>query len=119
MNPYYYLYYRIYSFLKKTKNHDSALTASLSLSLLVVINLFKSFVNMFSAIIENFEEEFIFLVLITLVLVMISNHYIFVHNKKYIKIQHTYSDESLLNKRIRGVIISIYIAFTILSFFYL
>jgi len=112
MNPYNYLFYRIYSFALRLKVSDSEITASIAVSVLFFYNVLFIMKLIKFKFINSKNDAIIF----GLALIAINFLY-FLRKKRFLKIKEKYEKESMLQKIIGSLIVIIYlIASSILPF---
>jgi hypothetical protein len=107
MNPYYYLFYRIYIFTNKLGNYDVAYSAVLGLSGLLILNAFI-LIKIF-----GLNESNLNLIrpigFVCASLIILINYYIFIFKRKYFIIAYKYRNESRKSKNINGIIVLFYV----------
>ncbi|NOZ34397.1 MAG: hypothetical protein GXO80_03755 [Chlorobi bacterium] len=113
---YYRLYYRIYTWNLKTWGAKDVpeWNASFGIAFLMMLNIFVVYI-----IFDIFSEEPIFnetpkLLLMGIMLVfMITTYFWFVHKKRYLKIVKKYKDETKKQRLTRGLLVFLYVVFSI------
>lgn len=114
MNPYYYLYYKIYAFTKKLGNWQVAWSAVLGLSFLLIINAILILNKVFD--ISRFENDRIIVWIIGAV-ILIANFFLFDYKAKYKNVVNKYKNESDTSRKVGNSIVLIYVITTFLSIF--
>ena len=117
MNIYDYLYYKLYSFISGTNKSIPEWSTMIFLSVLEFLNIGTIVLllnlNSIDTITENANNIFISLILGLLIL----NYFIFLLNKRYIKILKKYNrNKSIFDKG--GLIVILYVIASILIFIY-
>jgi hypothetical protein len=109
INPYYYLYYRLYKFAKKVGTGDASWTAILLITVLIAL-------NVFSLLFAFIDKYWIFILPAKLVGVLIAvtlgfiNYFIFSPRKKTQAIISRFEGESKQASIIGSIAVLIYIA---------
>ncbi|MFC2152692.1 hypothetical protein ACFLSE_09200 [Bacteroidota bacterium] len=114
MNPYYYLYYKIYVFTKKLGNWQVAWSAVLGLSFLLIINVILILEKLVD--ISRFENDRV-IVWITGAVILIANFFLFDYKAKYKNLVNKYKNESDISRKFGNSIVLIYVIATLLSIF--
>ena len=109
MNPYYYLYYKIYKFTSKLGKWEVAESAAYGMTTLIVIN----FITLFS---KYIDKGYIALIGFAISIYSI-NHFLFPYKKKYLKIIEKHQSESKLQSKIGGAIVILYVIATFVTLF--
>jgi len=110
---YYYLYYRIYSLWKKMPGRDHAFSAMAALCLIIGYNLLSLMIlidSHYDIPINKGKNLVVFLV----ILLFVSNYFIFVHKERFKKIVERFKNESKNNKIASSIGIIFLVIFTIL-----
>lgn len=116
MNPYYYLFYRIYSlFIKRGGNCDSAVDAIVLLS---GMNFTFLYIKIFNISKYNSKPIYITGIVIFIVLWFVMNYFIFQYKERYIQIINVYKNESAANKRFGTFLVITYIILSIILLFF-
>jgi len=108
MNPYYYLFYKLYKLGLSLKVYDSqfsavgAVTLVLALNLLVIEEVFK-----INKHISNLYASLLFVILILL------NSVLFLGGKRYNRIKERFDKESKMQRIVGWICVSLYIAFSL------
>jgi len=116
MNIYDYLFYRISGVLNKKHNNEWGVMYALSI--LVGLNIGIAYIQVFQITKENFEGVHENILIILSALLFIGNYFIFLHKDRYKKIENKYRNEPVRKKKIRGILIGLYIVITFLSIFF-
>lgn len=116
MNIYDYLFYRISGVLNKKHNNEWGVMYALSF--LIYVNLIEFYVAAFSISSKNFNHGYKVGIIIIGILIFIGNYFIFLHKDRYKKIENKYRNEPVRKKKIRGILIGLYIVITFLSIFF-
>jgi hypothetical protein len=112
MNIYHYLFYGIYSIWKKMPGKDHAFLSMLVLTTLWFLNAVNGIVIYERLTGKKFENTIV-LILSIFFLFFSINYYLFVHNKKYIKIEENIKQKPLVFKIITYIILLLLVLFTI------
>ena len=107
MNPYYYLFYKLYKLGLSLKVNDSQFSAVGLVTLILALNIFvieKVFTTM--NLISNFHASLFFVLLIVL------NSILFLWGKRYEQIKEQFDKESKIQMVVGWVCVSLYILFS-------
>lgn len=114
---YYYLYYRIYSLWKKMPGRDYAFSAMAGLSLLLILNI--ATVIIYFRFLKNFSFQQVRIpVVLSIVLILAANYFIFVYEDKYIEIEKRFNNEVEKQKKLKSGAIIIYVFLTFVFLFW-
>lgn len=114
---YYYLYYRIYSLWKKMPGRDYAFSAMAALSLLLILNI--ATVIIYFRFLKNFSFQQVRIpVVLSIVLILAANYFIFVYEDKYIEIEKRFNNEVEKQKKLKSGAIIIYVFLTFVFLFW-
>jgi len=112
---YYYLYYRIYSLWKKMPGRDYEFSAMTALSLLIIFNI-SSLIAYFRLLKSYSFQQVKIPLIISAVLILVVNYFIFIYKDNYIEIEKSFINETQKQKKIRSIPVLIYV---FLTFFFL
>jgi len=110
MNPYNYLFYRIYSLALRLKVFDGEFSALMTVSVIIYFNILLILDVSDNEFLLNTKEQ---AVPASLAVIAINFLY-FLRKKRFLKIKERYENESMLQKTIGSLIVIIYV---IASFF--
>ena len=121
---YNYIYYKLYKMAKRTEKQwpqsmrMPATIAMFSISILQLVNFAMIFVLLVYGIkvlppSTLVPEQAIF----TMVLIYIVNYFLFVRNKKFLQIEERFDKDSKATKRIKSLLVWLYIILTFVLFF--
>lgn len=116
MNIYYYLFYRISAVLNKKHNNEWGVMYALSF--LIYVNLIEFYVAIFNISSRNFNHGYKVGIIVIGILLFVGNYFIFLHKDRYKKIESKFRNEPVRKKKIRGVLIIVYIVITFLLVFF-
>ena len=110
-NPYYYLFYRFNQFLNKKKDNEWGVIYAMAV--LPGWNIIFIYIKLFNITQENSEGRFKIILIIILASLFIMNSILFLNKKRINRIMERYGKESQVRKKIGGVIIILYIIFSV------
>jgi cytochrome c biogenesis protein CcdA len=114
---YYYLYYRIYSLWKKMPGRDYAFSAMTALSLLMIFNI-ATFIIYFRLLKYYSIQQVKIPVILSVVLILIVNYFIFIFKDKFLEIEKRFICESEKHKKLKSIPIIIYVFLTFIFLFW-
>lgn len=112
MNPYYYLYYRLYKFAKKVSKWDSAWLAAVWIAGLNFFNIAAVVFWIFPAKKILIFSPWSLSLMVTIPLILM-NYFIFIHKGKSNKIIAEYEKESKRQKLWSSILTTVYIVLTL------
>lgn len=116
-NPYYYLFYKISKVINKKNNNEMGVMYALTL--LITIN----FITIIGKIVDINESNYRnqnnrAILFIFIIVLFVSNYFIFIHNNRFKKILKLYINESKRSKLIGNTLVLTYIIVTFVILFY-
>lgn len=116
MKYYYYLFFRIYKFIKKLGNYDIYFSTCLNIST------FESFLFMsiyFTALKNHFPPEMSMIIVISVgIFILLVNIFIFLYKKRYLKIIKMFENETKRQKQISSAIVMLIFIFNLIFLIY-
>jgi len=110
---YYYLYYRIYSFWKRMPGKDHAFSAMAALCLIICYNIVSLII-----LVDKYYDIPIKkggnLIIVFVIILFVSNYFIFIHKARYKKIEGKFKNESKVNMLVSSVGTILFVLFTVL-----
>ena len=120
MNPYYYLFFKLYCLIKRIDNNKGhAFLAVNIISLLLIINAAFIAITIFSYIRGDYYQLWKLHVILSVIFIYLTNYLLFIRHKRYRKIVNAYKNNSSINNKLGNYIIVIYVLLTLISVFFI
>ena len=108
MNPYYYLFYKLSSFLNKKGNNEMG--PIFAISVLIGWNIVVIFVILFSITEENSQGLNKTVLIIVFIILFATNCILFLKKKRVIEIEKRYKNESNTSRKVGNFLVILYVA---------
>lgn len=118
MNIYYYIFFKIYRFVRKMAHKgDIEWNVMFGITVLVGLNFVVLFSNFLPMSMENFKKDYKVWFITVVILIFLANYFLFVHNKRYLRILDRFKDESNKQRRIGAVCVILYVILSVSALF--